>query len=143
MYGRRRARTRWADFMAERLEEQSFDRCDAAPQFFANYELDVFIEVHMDDLHGTGPRLALDLVQTNFSQKIRRVERVRVLHTDRTEIVPNPKYLRAVLHSMELANSKPAPTPSGAGSVKQKLGEDADLDMQERRLYRGLVGNLQ
>ena len=29
--------------MAERLEEQSFDRCDAVPQFFANYELDVFI----------------------------------------------------------------------------------------------------
>ena len=32
------------DFMTERLEEQSFDRCDAAPQFFANYELDVFID---------------------------------------------------------------------------------------------------
>ena len=31
------------DFMTERLEEQSFDRCDAAPQFFVNYELDVFI----------------------------------------------------------------------------------------------------
>ena len=48
--------------MAQRLEEQSFERCDAAPQFFANYELDVFVEVHMDDLHGTGPTLALDLV---------------------------------------------------------------------------------
>ena len=40
--------------MTERLEEQSFDDgCDAAPQFFANYGLDVLIEVHMDDLHGT------------------------------------------------------------------------------------------
>ena len=53
--------------MAERLEEHSFYMCDAAPQFFANYELDVFIEVHMDDLHGTRPRPALDLVQTNLS----------------------------------------------------------------------------
>ena len=44
--------------MAERLEEQSFDRCDAAPQFFANYELDVFSEVYMDDFHGTRLRLA-------------------------------------------------------------------------------------
>ena len=68
--GPRRAGTRWVDFIAERLEEQSVDRCDAAPQFFANYELDVFIEVHMDDLHGTGPRPALDLIQTNFSQKM-------------------------------------------------------------------------
>ena len=68
--GPRRAGTRWVGFIAELLEEQSVDRCDAAPQFFANCELDVFIEVHMDDLHGTGPRPALDLIQTNFSQKI-------------------------------------------------------------------------
>ena len=70
MYGWRRAETRWVDFTAGRLEEQSFDRCVAAPQFFANSELDVFIEVHKDDLHGTGARLALDFVQTNLSQKI-------------------------------------------------------------------------
>ena len=31
LYGRRRAGTRWVDFKAERLEEHSFDRCDAAP----------------------------------------------------------------------------------------------------------------
>ena len=71
VHGRRRAGTRWEDFMAERLEEQSFDRCDTAPRFFTNHELEVFIEVHMDDLHGTGPRLSLVLVQTNLSQKIR------------------------------------------------------------------------
>ena len=29
----------------------------------------ISIEVHMDDIHGAGPRLALDLVQTNHSQK--------------------------------------------------------------------------
>ena len=57
----------------------------------------------MYDSHGTGPRLALDLVQANLSQKIRfkiwtmnevgvryeHLERERVLHNDRTEIVPN------------------------------------------------------
>ena len=61
--------THSVDFMAERLEEQSFDRCDAAPQFFANCELDVFIEVHgRSPWHWTE---TLDLVQTNLSQKIR------------------------------------------------------------------------
>ena len=54
-----------------RFEGHSFDRCDAAPQFFANYELDVFIDFHMDDLRGTGRRLAMDLVQTNLSRKVR------------------------------------------------------------------------
>ena len=62
----------------------------------------------MDDLHGTGPRPALDLVQINLSQKIRfkiwtvyevgmkyeHLKRERVLHDDKTEITPNPKYLR-------------------------------------------------
>ena len=28
---------RWVDFMAERFVEQSFDRHDAAPQFFAKF----------------------------------------------------------------------------------------------------------
>ena len=36
----------------------------------ANCELDVFNEVHMDDLHASRPRPALDLIQTNLSQKI-------------------------------------------------------------------------
>ena len=49
----------------------------------------------------------------------------------------------SVVHSMGLTNLKPAPTPSAAGSVKHKLDDDVDLDMQECRLYRGTVGSLQ
>ena len=89
--------------MAERFEEQSFGGCDAALPFFTNYELDILIEVHMDDLHGTRLGAALDLVQANPSQKIRfktwrvkavgmryeHFKRERVLHNDRTEITPN------------------------------------------------------
>ena len=64
--GRRRPGTRWVNFMIERLEEQSFERCDAAaPQMFADYELDVFMEVHMDDPHGTRPGLALEQIHSN------------------------------------------------------------------------------
>ena len=42
---------------------------------------------------------------------------------------------------MELTNYKP--TPSVPGSVKQKPDDDADLDMLECRLYRGIVVSLQ
>ena len=48
LYGPRRAGTHWVDFMAEHIDEQRFGRCDAAPQLFANVELVVFIEVHME-----------------------------------------------------------------------------------------------
>ena len=68
------------------------------------------------------------------------LKRKRVFHDDRTE---NVLYLRVVLHGMELTNCKPAPTPREAGSVKQKPDDDADLDMQECRHYRGIVASLQ
>ena len=129
LHGPRRAGTRWVDFMAERIEEQSFDRCDAASQLFANVEVAFFIEVHMDDLHGIRQRPTLDLVQTNFSQKDHfkiwtvyevgmRYEHVkceRVLHDDRTYIVPNSKCFGVVFQSIVLTNCKQAPTPSVAG----------------------------
>ena len=44
---------------------------------------------------------------------------------------------------MELANCQAAPTPSVAGSVMQQPDDDGDLDMQECRLYLGIVGSLQ
>ena len=65
-----------------------------------------------------------------------------MLFNDRTEIVLDAKYLRVLLHSMELANGTPAPSPSVAGFVTQKPDDDDDLDVQECRLYRGIVGSL-
>ena len=44
---------------------------------------------------------------------------------------------------MGLTRCKPAPTPSVAGSVKHNIDNDAELDTQECRLYRGVVGSLQ
>ena len=70
--------------------------------------------------------------------KYEHLKRERVLHNDKTETKPNLYYLRVVLHCMELTSCKPAPTPSEAGSVKQQLDDDADLDMQECSLYRGI-----
>ena len=110
-----------------------------------------------NDLHGIGPRPAQDLVQTNFSKKIRfkiwtvyeegmryeHFKRERVLHNDMIEIVPNPKHFGVVLQSTLLTNCKQAPTPSVVGFVKQKFDDGAVLDTQERRVCRGIVGSLQ
>ena len=106
-----------------------------------------------NDLHGTGSGPAQDLVQADFSQRIRfkswtvyevgtkyeHFKRERLLHDERTEIMPNG----AVLQSMVLTNCTPAPTPSVVGSVKQKFGDGAVVDMQERRIYHGIVGSPQ
>ena len=108
--------------------------------------------VHMDDLHGTGPTPALDLVQTNLSKiwtvyevgmRYEHLKRERVLHNDKTEITKKQKFLRVVLHSMVLTNCKTTPTPSVVGSVKHTPDDEVDLGMQECRIHRGIVGSLQ
>ena len=75
--------------------------------------------------------------------KYEHLKRERVLNKDKNGITPNPTYLRVVLRSMGLTTCKPAPTPSVGGSVKHKLDDDVDLDMQECRPYHGIVGSLQ
>ena len=61
----------------------------------------------------------------------------------RTEITPNHKFLRIVLHSMGLTNCKPTPTPSVVGCVKHRSDDDVDLGVQECSIHRGIVGSLQ
>ena len=54
------------------LESQDFvSHIHSRRDFLCIFELDVCIKVHVDDLHGTGPSPAGDLVQTCISQKIR------------------------------------------------------------------------
>ena len=74
-----------------------------------NYALHVSTVVHVHDLHGTGPKPARDLVQTNLSQTFRfkvstvyvvgmryeHLMRERVLHDDSADIVPNPILLQS------------------------------------------------
>ena len=82
-----------------------------------NYALHVSIEVHMDDLRGFGPRLALDLVRINFSQdesfqcfgtvyemgmRYEHLKRERCLQEDRTEIVAQPKVLEGSVAQHEI-----------------------------------------
>ena len=74
----------------------------AAPQFSANYELEVFIEVHMDDLidttetcAGLGPNQPFTEIRFKIwtvyemGMRYEHLKRERVLHGDTTEIVPN------------------------------------------------------
>ena len=149
LHGGRRAGKCWADFMAERLRSRVSAGVTQHHNSLQIVSWKFFNLVHMDDLRGTGPRPALDLVQTNLSQIWTvhvvgdHLKRERVLHNDKTEITPNHKFLRVVLHSMGLTNCKPTPTPSVVGCVKHRSYDDVDLGVQECRIHRGIVGSLQ
>ena len=136
----REAGTRWVDLHSWQKALRSKVLSDAAPLCC---ELGVFIEVHIIDLHGTSPRPASRSPDSDRGgHEVRPPNRQRVLYNDRTEIVPNAKYLRLVLSQHGADASQPQHQVT-AGYVKQKLDDDVDLGMQECRLYRWIFGSLQ
>ena len=57
LYGRRAAPRRWMAWFTKLLLECGLQRLDAAPSFSAGKDAKVastFLELHMDDVHGTG-----------------------------------------------------------------------------------------
>ena len=74
LYGRRRAGTSWVDFMAALLLDCKLLRCEVAPQLFMEYHRGIFLEVHMDDLHGTGTERAL----ANLKEELDKVAQFKV-----------------------------------------------------------------
>ena len=94
----------------------------------------------MDDLHGTWPKPTPSNIWTvnEIGTRYEHLQRERVLYNDRTK----RKIPEGCVAQHGRTNCKLAPTPSVVGSVKQKPGDDADLDMQECRLYRGIIGSL-
>ena len=158
LYGRRRAGTRWVDFFAALLcDHCNMCRCEVAPQFFMDYDRDIFIEVHMDDFHGSGSERAIadlkkDLEGTvqfkvwevhGAGAKYEHLKRLRTLSEGMTEIECNPKYLQSVLQLAGLVGCKPAPTPSVAGHLKVGDEVSEELDAMQTKTYRMIVGTLQ
>ncbi len=70
LYSRRRAGTRWVDVMASRLDIARVARCDIAPQYFADCDRDIFSEVHVRDLCGSGTQAAIKTLTGQLSKEI-------------------------------------------------------------------------
>jgi hypothetical protein len=110
----------------------------------------------MDDLHGCGRKASAEKLRGELSDTLQfkewvvhgtgdeyeHLKRERRLHDDRAEITPNRKYLDHVVLALNLENAKCVPTPSVAANMHQDESEDASLEFQEARLFRGAVGSL-
>ena len=157
LYGRRIAPQRWSKWFAGMLCECGLKRCLPAPQFFAGDAMEVktmFVEVHMDDLHGTGEdshreelikriktRLACKFaVFDRWVSRCTHLRRERLRTESGTWIVPNARYLNGVVMALGLEQAKATPTPSTA--VAPQEGDDELLDEKGIKLYRSCVGSL-
>jgi hypothetical protein len=113
-------------------------RCEVAPEFFIDdYDRDIFVEVHMDYLHGAGAEHAIATLKEKLKTTVQfkvweargpgstyeRLKRICTLRDGLTRIVRIPKYLQAVFQLAGLVGRKPALTTSIAGHVKIADGE--------------------
>ncbi len=53
--GQRIAGAGWISTARKRLENKSYENNPALPQFFYDRQRKILLELHMDDIHGTGP----------------------------------------------------------------------------------------
>ena len=58
--GQRIAGSGWITTARKRLEAKAYENCQALPQFFYDRKRKVLLELHMGDIHGTGPADQLD-----------------------------------------------------------------------------------
>lgn len=123
LYDRRRAGTRWVDFMAALLvEDACMSRFDAAPRFFVDLTRGILAEAHMGDLHGAGGESCINELMDELQKTLlikewaihragdryEHLKRICHVFEDRTEVEANPRYLAAVVASMGLSG-RPRP----------------------------------
>ncbi len=94
--------------MAALLFNCNLLRCETVPQFFMDYDRDIFLEVHMDDLHGAGTEWALASLKEELDKVVQfkvwtvhgpgstyeHLTCTRTLHHGFTETERKPKYLQ-------------------------------------------------
>eukprot|EP00971_Amphidinium_carterae_P309332 6147173-Amphidinium_carterae.1 len=153
-YGRRPSVKKWVRWFAEQLENIGLERCEVAPHFFAERQKQIFLEVHMDDVHGTAPGDTItelfkeigNLVQikpevTKLGEVYWHLKRPRLRTEKGTWVGNNPKYVDDVLGKLGLEQAKVVHTPST--QYKLEDGEETEeLPLDEVSVYRSAVGSL-
>jgi hypothetical protein len=123
--GRRIAARMWVDHVGVTLRSLDFLQDTALPQFFVHPVFGISCEVHMDDIHGAGPKQhnreminkigeLLTLKKSDCygpGEQYEHLKRVRHLYPEGRLIAPNKKYVEGVAEALGLSKCKPAKTP--------------------------------
>jgi hypothetical protein len=149
--GQRVAGAGWIATARKRLEGRNYENCPGLPQFYLDRQRKVLLELHMDDIHGTGPtevlKAAIEEMRTTFDLKATEVitagryshlkrERLRLENGD-VMIRPSVKYIDDMIELMNMQDAKIADCPSLSDD---KPENDELLDASEATIYRSCVG---
>ena len=150
--GQRIAGAGWIATARKRLVANGYECNEALPQFYYHREKKTLLELHMDDIHGTGPVEVLkkviaelretfdikasDVITAGRYSHLKR-ERLRLDNGD-VMIRPSVKYIDDMIALMCMQDAKPAVCPS----LPEERPEDDDpaLDEEEATIFRSVVG---
>ena len=115
LYGLRGSPAAWQSHFAYILmEEVGFDRCDFEPCLFYNPRLQVYILIHVDDMHLCGPDKEMKLVIERLSAELvmksqgpfrpgdtyKFLGLTRKIEVGRILLIPNKSYTEETSHSL-------------------------------------------
>ena len=127
LYGRRKAPKEWLKYFGRVLVEHAgLIQSASAPQFFRSSNGQVFLEVHMDDIHASGPTADLEQIVKIVGHHVSvkhadiyeawkeavyyHLRRERILTKTGCYIRANVKYVEEAASLLGLEHSKPVPT---------------------------------
>ena len=150
--GRRKAPQAWIDFIADTLVgKRSYVRCTEMPCFFRNPDTEVCLEVHMDDIHATGPDehlySALEDLKSDVMLKVEgpfgpgdeytHLQRRRTRTPDGGMLIRcGEKHIPNLLRVLSLENAKEKSTPSIKEDIDQADPEPKYLSPDEASVFR-------
>ena len=149
--GQRIAGAGWIATARKRLEAAGYENCQALPQFFYDRKRKVLLELHMDDIHGTGPvdqlaaaiaelrgvfdLKASDTIRVGRYSHLKR-ERLRMENGD-VMIRPSLKYIEDLIVVMDMSDAKIVSCPS---LMEDRPEDDEELSSEAAKIFRSCVG---
>ena len=128
--------------------------CVFEPNLFFNSKTQVYILIHVDDMHMCGPdkemkkvvdRLSVELVMKSKGpfkpgDTYKFLGMTRKVEAEQTLLIPDKSYIEETSHQLELAGCRPAKTP--ATNLTPQGNDKEELSSEEGSLYRSCVGRL-
>ena len=154
LYGLRDAPAAWQQHLALELVGMGFDRGTFEPSLFHHTARQLYVLIHVDDLHMCGPESDMEWL----CEKLRELFVIKVSRTygvndsyeflrarrhvleDGVLIVPDERYIEQTLEDMHLTQARPAATP--APIVKTTTDDEDELNVEQKATYRTSVGRL-
>jgi hypothetical protein len=154
LYGLRGAPAKWQEHLSSVLAKSGYLRGVFEPSLFWHPAKHVYVLVHVDDLHLTGPDQAvITLVKELEKELVLKssglmaegdeysfLKAVRGMTEEAVTIWPQDSYIEETVSQLGLQHARAAGSPMTL--LKAEPGDEVPLDAEQAKTYRSCIGRL-